>query len=72
MAGRKNAKDRDGWSGMSAAEKLEEAKRARNRMVNRMVELKRRGAPEGMQLRLKLDFKDVLEVINDLNARLQC
>lgn len=59
---------RDGWSGMSAAEKLEEAKRARNRMIDRMMELKRRGAPESMQMRLKLDFKDVLETINALNA----
>ena len=59
---------RDGWSGMSAAEKLEEAKKARNRMIDRMIELTRRGAPEGMKLRLKLDFKDVLETINALNA----
>lgn len=61
---------RDGWSGMSAAEKLEEAKKARGRMIERMLELKRRGAPERMQMRLKLDFKDVIEVINDLHAQI--
>ena len=48
---------RDGWSGMSAAEKLEEAKRARNQMIDRMMELKRRGAPESMQMRLKMCSK---------------
>ena len=60
---------RGGWSGLSDAEKLQEARRARDRMIERMVELKRRRAPEGMQLRLKLDFKDVIEFINALNAR---
>ncbi len=61
---------RDGWSGMSAAEKLEEAKKARGRMIEHMLELKRRGAPVRMQMRLKLDFKDVIEVINDLHAQI--
>lgn len=61
---------RDGWSGMSAAEKLEEAKKARDRMIERMLELKRRGAPERMQMRLRLDFKDVIDVINDLHAQI--
>lgn len=60
---------RGGWSGLSDAEKLQEARRARDRMIERMVELKRRNAPEGMQLRLKLDFKDVIEQINAMNAR---
>ena len=61
--------NRGGWNGLSDAEKLQEARRARDRMIKRMAELKRRHAPEDMQLRLKLDFKDVIELINALNAR---
>lgn len=62
--------NRDGWSGMDATEKLRETKRARDRMIQRMTELKRRGAPEDMRMRLNLDFMDVIKRINELSTEL--
>ena len=59
-----------GWTHMTDAELLAEARARRDRLIDRMVELKRRGAPREMRTRLELDLKDVLDEINDLNERI--
>ena len=59
-----------GWMHMTDTELLAEARARRDRLIDRMVELKHRGAPMEVRRRLELDLKDVLDEINDLNERI--
>lgn len=59
-----------GWMHMTDTELLAEARARRDRLIDRMVELKHKGAPMEMRKRLELDLKDVLDEINDLNERI--
>lgn len=59
-----------GWMHMTDTELLAEARARRDRLIDRMVELKHKGAPREMRTRLELDLKDVLDEINDLNERI--
>ena len=59
-----------GWMHMTDTELLAEARARRDRLIDRMVELKHKGAPREMRARMELDLKDVLDEINDLNERI--